>query len=358
MADTSSATFITPANKPIVPMIPNLNDANLINNFKGIELYIAYLQPNLYDSDVIRNEIHSYIRKTRSSFSQSESDESHMIHLNNKGYTIQYIDRESINSYYSNPLYNSVLSRAFRLAQENQSDYIILYLPNSGSDSNSIMRSNDPNDESYWTQNTNYLNYKNGYIFRYLDAETSVNTNYFTPDNLSGSLNWQTIATMGVKLAAKYYKNGQFIQTVTSAIDSLSNIIDIYNPPISVTYSNATGSSLRSKASGTCYVRDIFIRDNLDRISGFLYYSWATVEYSELYLRTETRWPISYSAGAYHYAEGYNISSMQTYGTPGYNNNSSSILTTIIALYENTSGYFTHSETLNINSAILSLTTN
>ncbi len=235
--------------------------------------------------------------------------------------------------------------------------YINIYAPSSVlnlvMDSTQSTRAN-ADDVSYWESNCSYLGTYNGYKFLYLESSYAVETSEVIPGNISGSWKWNEIAAKSLKVAMDHYVKGTFYQTVRAAQNGLSTIFELYDAPLSVSYSTSSGY-IKAKVSGDVYVRMVLIRDDLDRVAGYAYYDWATTERLAAALRVDMKYPYKQnSSGTWEYRyPSYTFPTQQS-TTPGYYGNSS-FYSSVIALYNATNGYFTHDEDINIYSAVASM---
>jgi len=142
------------------------------------------------------------------------------------------------------------------------------------------------------------------------------------------------------------------MEAVKAVSGALKTFFDIYTPPISVEYSTA-GGYLKAKVSGTLYIRTILIKDVLDRIPGYAYYDWGTTEQLKAKLKIDAKWPIGKRpGGTYEYdTRTYTYEPTYVSNTPGFYGNST-LYRSVIDLYENTMGYFTHNEHIDIGSVV------
>ena len=90
-------------------------------------------------------------------------------------------------------------------------------------------------------------------------------------------------------------------------------------------------------------------------VSGYAYYPWGYTEQTRLQQGIEAKYPISKrTSTTYNYNTTSNFGNTRTYSTPGFYGGTT-FLSTVLSYYNNTSGYFTYSESINISSVIASI---
>lgn len=170
-------------------------------------------------------------------------------------------------------------------------------------------------------------------------------------------MNWVQIAGKTAKLAASVLVQNTPYSVAFIVYDAVSIVLNGYQPPYSVLYSNATEGYLKIWVTGDLYQRTILISDNLNRVSGYAYYDWGGVEQLKSKSNMMAKWPVSVRPGGYTYNYEYATYTSLTWNyatTPGFYGNTT-LYQAVINLYQNTMGYFTHMEKVNVNSAIASL---
>ena len=202
--------------------------------------------------------------------------------------------------------------------------------------------------------NCTYLGTYNGYKFLYLESSVGVETSEVTPGNISGSLKWDEIAQKTLEVVLDHYVKNSYYKAVRAVANGLSTLFSIYESPLTITYSASSGY-VKAKVSGDLYVRTVLIRDDLDRVEGYAYYNWAKTERFAAALRVDAKYPYKQNAsGTYEYRyPSYTFSTQNSY-TPGYYGNST-FYSSVISLYNNTIGYFTHDESIDVYSAVAAL---
>lgn len=122
----------------------------------------------------------------------------------------------------------------------------------------------------------------------------------------------------------------------------------------SLSYSSSEGY-VKAKVSGDIYIRTVLIRDDLDRVEGYAYYSWGTTQRFAAALRVDSKYPYKRNAsGTYEYRYPSKTYPTKNSSTPGYYGNAT-LYASIIQLYNNTIGYFTHDESIDVTSAVASM---
>lgn len=191
-----------------------------------------------------------------------------------------------------------------------------------------------------------------GYQFLYVEAEVAIDTN-FVIANLNTNLNWLDIADATIEAICDFAAPDA-IDTLSSVAGTMSNLFGFAsNPPFSIRYSSAAESSIKSRVDGVLYTRVIYIQDQLDKVSGFAYYSWGLVEEFDYVLEIFTRYPISRrTSTTYNYREDTELVP-GVFTTPGYHSGTT-ILRNILTYY-NYLGYVTYDENLDVHSIFSSV---
>jgi len=284
-------------------------------------------------------------------------DESSALHINNSTYEIIEVADASKAEMLNRPEFASTINRIGELVDQGVSvNYVNFFLSQNGASGTR----GDPSDPAYWEGSCPKLcpaggsNVYNGYKFLYIESAVNVETTPKVAGNI-GSMNWTSVAAKITKLAADVIVKNAVFQVASVAYDALSAVFSGYQAPYSVTYSASSGY-LKTWVSGDLYMRTILISDNLNRIAGYAYYDWGHLESFKAKTKVDAKWPVSVRpGGTYNYETNtYAYSTWRYATTPGFNGNTT-LYSSVINLYQNTIGYFTHAETVDINGMIASL---
>lgn len=267
------------------------------------------------------------------------------------GYQVTELDLFQKNKILQNELFAGTFENVQSLIDDGVDvSYINLFVKEEYDIPNASTLASNSNDPSYWESTCNYLGTYNGYKFLYLESAAGVNSSWVTPGNISG-ISWPSIIAKSAKSLIGLTKNGA-LSTIVVGTDLLSNLFT--STPLKITYSSA-GSYLKAKVSGTLYMRDVFIRDKLNRVSGYAYYQWGRTEQTKLVVKYDAKYPTKKrTSGTYEYFDGTKTSATHTTNTPGFKGNST-LYQNILNMYNNTSGYFIYAENLNINKLVVKL---
>lgn len=157
-----------------------------------------------------------------------------------------------------------------------------------------------------------------------------------------------------MEVVCDHYVKGDFYKAVKAASEKLSTLFSIYESPLTISYSSSEGY-VKAKVSGDIYIRTVLIRDDLDRVEGYAYYSWGTTQRFAAALRVDSKYPYKRNAsGTYEYRYPSKTYPTKNSSTPGYYGNAT-LYASIIQLYNNTIGYFTHDESIDVTSAVASM---
>ena len=329
--------------------IESINISNVTKELIEIPIYFTYVNNNLDDIDFIKESVSSELDDITKNVVDKSSEQLHIIQT---GYKIIQIEKSLKIDVITNPLYVDTFTRIQEMINQGvKVNYVNLFVK----EQDATTLSNDPNDPAYWEEICTYLGTYNNYKFLYLESAANVESSWVTPGNIGASLKWNEIAKKTLEAVLDHYIKGNFYKAVKAVSSGLSSFFDYVDTPLSVTYSSA-GGYLKAKVSGTVYLRTVLIRDRLDRIPGHAYYTWGHTERFQSNLKIDAKWPISLRPGGttYNYSTGTHTFPAQYSNTNGFYGNST-LYSSIINLYENTIGYFTHDETIDINSIVTKL---
>lgn len=219
---------------------------------------------------------------------------------------------------------------------------------------NAVRAAGDPDDISYWEDNCESLGTYSGYKFLYLESSAGVESSEVVPGNISGSWKWSEIAKKSIEVLCDHYVKGNFYKAIKAVSSGLSTLFSIYESPLTISYGSSEGY-IKAKVSGDIYIRTVLIRDDLDRVEGYAYYGWGTTQRFAAALRVDAKYPYHKNpSGTYEYKYPSYTYQTQYSQTPGYDGNAT-LYNSIIQLYNNTIGYFTHDESIDVSSAVASL---
>ena len=270
---------------------------------------------------------------------------------NNPDYSISPLSKTQKENVLRSPVYKSTIARIQEVINGGATvKYINLY----SKDPQIVngQRAADLNDPAYWESNYESFGTYNGYKFLYVESSAGVETNEVEPGNISGTLKWDAI--MKKTLAFDYFVKDSYFKAAKKISGKLSSWLNYYKAPLTISYSPSR-DYVKAKVSGDLYIRTVLIQDKLNRVNGYAYYDWGTAEMFAAALRIDGKYPKSQnSSGTYMYEYPSYTFPTQKQSTPGYPGNET-IRKSIINLYTNTSGFFTHDEGIDVNSAVASL---
>lgn len=270
-------------------------------------------------------------------------------------YDIIPLNDEQKQSVLENPIYTSTFERVQEMIDSGLTVKYVNLFSDPFNVTGTQRASDDQNDTAYWEKKCTSLGTYNGYKFLYLEASSGVETSLVTPGNLSSSLKWGEIAKKSITVVCDHYVKGTFYKAVKAIDDALSTLFNSYGSPLNISYTPSSNQYLKTRVSGQIYLRTVLIRDDLNRIDGYAYYPWGTTEKLEAALRVETKYPSKQNpSGTYEYTYTSYTYPKQATTTPGYSGNAT-FYKSLIQLYTNTTGYFTHEESIDIRDNIESM---
>jgi hypothetical protein len=251
-----------------------------------------------------------------------------------------------------NPLFSNTLLRVQEMVEEGKKvNYINFFMKQAYQ-----TYSGDPDDIEYWESSCEYLGSYDGYKFLFLESSVGVESDQVEPDNISPSIDWTELAITSFETFISYKVKG-VLDSVLSFIGTLADFFETVDPPVKITYGESDGY-LKFKVSGDLYMRTIFIRDDHDRVPGYAYYAWGHTEQARMNTILEAKWPTEERpGGTYNYDVESFVYPKRTTSTPGFYGNST-LYRSIIDLYNNEIGYFTHDEEIDVNSLVVDMIIN
>ena len=282
------------------------------------------------------------------------------LYIKQSNYEIHEIAESEKATVIAQPEFANTYNRVLEITNQGiKVNYVNFFLPSSLNTKSSGGNANDP---SYWENNFPKLcsdqdsnnHIYSGYKFLYIESSVNVETDPKGVNDI-GSMNWVSIGTSIAKLVADIRVKNQLYTAVTVAQDFLSAVFSGYDAPYSVTYSASSGY-LKTWVSGDLYLRTILISDNLDKIPGYAYYDWGCLESFKAKIKVDAKWPVSVRpSGLYNYETNtYTYPSRHNSNTPGFYGNQT-LYESVIDLYEQSIGYSSHIETIDLANIITSL---
>ena len=148
---------------------------------------------------------------------------------------------------------------------------------------------------------------------------------------------------------------GDVYERMTLAAEVLSAFWDSVHQPLNVTYGDADDGYIKVRAAGYVYVRDVYIRDVIDRIPGYAYYQWATTEQTRFQQVYRINLPVRQrTATTYEYEIVASASDVHEAMTPGFEG-SISFYIKVISMYNITHDYFTYEEDIQTHAIMATL---
>lgn len=275
-------------------------------------------------------------------------NENNQLSMKSTDYNIKKLSVAEKREILDNPMYKDTLLRVEEMIKQGVKVNYINYFMKA-----KHTTKGDNNDPEYWEENCEYLGTYDGYKFLYLESSSNVESSWVTPDNMSTSISWTSLASAAFK-AYIYFGVGGVYSKVLTILGSLQDFFNSVQSPLKVTYSES-GGYIKFKVSGNLYYRTVIIRDKNNRVEGHAYYPWGSTEQTKLNTKLDAKWPTSERPGGeYNYDTDTHTYPKRTNSTPGFYGNST-LYKKIIALYENEHGYFTHNENIDVNRLIVDM---
>ena len=273
--------------------------------------------------------------------------------------SIQKLDQAGKQQLLSNPLLQNTLRRVKEMTASGvHLEYLNIYVKKDPSAETAALASSDPSDPAFWEDMCYPLETYNGlyqgYKFLYLESEVGVSTKWVTPGNVDASFNWKNFLGSSLESVATSKIDGKS-KKASVALDVIRNIVGAIDQPLSITYGTASKDRLKTCIAGTLYIREVYIRDDLNRVDGYAYYSCATTEQLKISQKIDYSIPYRQRTDSSHdYIEATATGPQNEYSTDGFYG-SATFYRAVIALYKNTHGFFTREESINTNSIVTSV---
>lgn len=150
------------------------------------------------------------------------------------------------------------------------------------------------------------------------------------------------------------YVENEYYKAARTTFSLLSSAFGAYQGPLPIEFSPSR-DYIKAQVSGDVYIRNVLIRDDLDRHNGYAYYTRGNTERIAVALRIDAKYPYRQNAsGTYEYLyPSYSVPTRSSW-TPGYYGNAS-FYQSIIKLYENSPIYLTHDEYIDVQSYVVNL---
>ena len=280
----------------------------------------------------VRKELNKTESNTRENI--NITDASNIIKISEKGYNVIEIKSSEKSEIVNNPLFVNTVRRAAKAIEEGLIvDSINFYTKNDLAKEENSSRVNNNDSEAYWESHCYYLGTYSGYKFLYLESCIAVSTNRVVPNNITPSFNWVNFIGKTVKSALGVWIDQRLSTGVTVITDLVSNILGAIDTPMSVSYSQAAAGYIETWVKGNWYIRDVYIQDKLDKVSGYAYYEWACMQQTRMQHALDVAIPVGQRTATtydYRYYAGYGP--VQTYSTPGYVN-SQAFMSAVLSKY-------------------------
>lgn len=205
----------------------------------------------------------------------------------------------------------------------------------------------DPDDPNYWIENSTYWGTYQNQDIRYWFTSFTVSK----PKANVGSRpsTWPSVLSAVVRIAVDRLVGLTRFDTVYSAITDVQSVLGAATPA-NYTFDSAT-EWVKSETIGTLTYKDVLLEDIHDRVDGYAYYIWGSLQR----LQFQTRLEVKYYAGLKNGSPDYPVItspySSSKYVNSRYYNNSSALFP-ILWEYYNYLGYTIYSESVDLASAL------
>ena len=157
----------------------------------------------------------------------------------------------------------------------------------------------DPNDPDYWKDNSYYWGTYLGQEIRYYYISISVSKPKANIGNRPSL--WSNILNSVVKVAVDRLVGATMFDVVYSAICDIQTVLDAA-VPVNYVFDSAT-EWVKSESVGTLTYKEVVLEDIDDKISGYAYYPWGTLEQ----IQFQTRIEVKYYAGLLNGSPNYPV---------------------------------------------------
>lgn len=251
--------------------IISLDDAKKITDV--VDIYFTFVDSEMYDF-VVSDET-DFV-----GLYHADPKASHFTTESLGEFAVKKLEKLEVNKRIDEPIVRRALERAQKMmALGNEVAYINVFLPKT---------SIEPTRADYWEQNSIYWGYGYGHHWRYYYMQTSVNSNPQLGPISQHPSNWPAIRAAMFKVLVDRVVDG-VTSGAWSVVTDMASILSAANPT-NYTFSPAQGEELSAGSTGFIFHKDIVIQDTLNKISGYNYWPWGTVERVELDNYIRVKW--------------------------------------------------------------------
>lgn len=205
-------------------------------------------------------------------------------------------------------------------------------------------KSNDPDDLDYWIDNTTYWGTYRGQDFRYIFHSFSISKPKADVANTPST--WPNILSAVVKVAVDRFIESTKFDTIYNVISDIQSVLGAATPTNYIFDSDLEW--VKSETVGTLTYMDIFLEDIDDKISGYAYYIWGSLQQLQYQTRLEVKYYGGSEGGSPIYPTVTSPYSTMKFVKSRYYNLSS--VFSILREYYDYFGYTMYSESVDLNS--------
>ena len=205
----------------------------------------------------------------------------------------------------------------------------------------------DPSDPNYWIQNTTYWGTYQNQDIRYYFTSFSVSKPKANVGNRPST--WANILSAVAKIAVDRFCEAIFYDTVYKVITDIQSVLGAATP-VNYTFDSAT-EWVKSESVGTLTYKEVVLEDINNKISGYAYYPWGSLQQLQFQTRIEVKYYAGLQNGSPYYPVVTSPYSNTKYVSSRYYSNKTALFP-ILRQYYNYVGYSLYSESVDIDSAL------
>lgn len=266
---TASATFSSAANSSSGSDATSSSAAQVMNN---VSVYFDYVEKEEHSIDAINSDGISTANLKINESVQLSKEESQIL-LNHE-------------------MFQPTFAKAAEIVSSGGTVKSIHFLL-PASDNNNEMSAAATLASDDWRNHTFYLKTYNGFEFRYVDSYVEGDTDFINVDDI-GKVDWDEVVKTGLKAVVPTmlgYVGAETAGKLLSLAITLSDLVSVASVRPNITYSYSAQSYIKCATVFRHYMRNFYMSDKNNIVSGYDYYLPGTAEQAEVDVHVLMCWP-------------------------------------------------------------------
>ena len=210
-----------------------------------------------------------------------------------------------------------------------------------------LINRGNPNDPNYWIQNTTYWGTYQNQDIRYYYSSISVSKPKANVGNRPST--WPSILSAFVRIAIDSFFENTYLDTLYETITNIQSVLGAATP-VNYVFDSAT-EWVKSETVGTLTNKEVVLEDIDNKISGYAYYPWGSLQRLQFQTRVEVKYYAGIQNGSPSYPVVTSPYSKSRFVESRYYSNST-LLFPILRQYYNYYLYSMYTERVDLDSAL------